>query len=115
MIGEMTKQSVMAVASYLGLSTQFVYTSAGYGNQMLKGEARIRDICRLEQAAIYYNLPGGRALYDPAMFSVDQIELAFIEPRLPAYSQFSGVFQPGLSIIDVLMHNEPAAVRRMMQ
>lgn len=115
MIGAIAKHSVKVVADYLELPVEFVPSSAVYGNQNLKGEVRIRDICRCEQAGTYYNLPGGRALYDPGLFVADGIDLAFIEPALPVYAQFAEVFQPGLSILDVLMHNDPEAVRRMMQ
>jgi hypothetical protein len=115
LIGEMAKRSIVAVTDYLELPVEFVWSSAVYDNHLLKGEALIRDICRREQATVYYNLPGGRALYDAAKFAGDGIELSFIEPILPAYEQFSSVFEPGLSIIDVLMHNEPAAVKRMLK
>ncbi len=115
LISEMAKQSIVAVTDYLELPVKYVWSSTAYNNQSLKGEALIRDICCREGATVYYNLPGGRDLYDPGTFADDGIELAFIEPNLSVYKQFSTLFQPGLSIIDVLMHNEAAAIKRMLK
>lgn len=115
LIGEMAKRSVVEVAKYLDLPTQFVWSTRIYENPGLTGEARIRDICQQEHASAYYNLPGGQELYGPDAFAADGIALHFIEPNLPAYPQFAGQFHPGLSIVDVLMHVDRATVRAMLQ
>ena len=114
-IGAMARASVEAVSRYLELPVQLIASSAGYGNQALKGEARIIDICRREGATSYFNLPGGRSLYQESAFLQHDVALNFIEPRLPAYPQCSAVFVPGLSILDVLMHNDPQSIRMMLQ
>lgn len=113
-IGEIAKASVTAVARYLGLDRQFVHSSAGYGNESLSGPARVLDICAREGASDYYNPPGGRALYSEQAFEERGIGLHFIAPRLDPYPQFADSFEPGLSIIDVLMFNDRDQVRNMI-
>lgn len=113
-IGELAKRSVTAVASYLGLPADFVWTSAAYANDTLAGSERVLDICGREGAHEYWNLPGGRELYDAASFAARGVELHFLEPHLPEYPQGGGGFQRGLSIVDVLMWNEAPSVVAML-
>ncbi len=115
MIGEMAKHSVEVVSHYLGLRPKFIASSSVYCNESMKSDARIRDICLRENALEYVNLPGGRELYDPSKFASAGINLSFVEASLPCYPQFSSDFHPGLSIIDVLMHNDPATVKEMLR
>ena len=63
----------------------------------------------------YINAPGGRALFDQMQFHQSGIELQFLDPLLPVYQQSSLEFQPGLSVIDVLMWNSTDTVREMIR
>ncbi|HLL13124.1 MAG TPA: WbqC family protein [Rubrivivax sp.] len=110
-IADIARGSVVRCADYIGLATDFVPTSAHYGNHELKASQRVLDICRREAADEYWNLPGGRVLYDSAEFAEHGIALHFVDPIPFSYAQGSHDFVPGLSIIDVLMHNPPSAVR----
>ena len=114
-IGDLARQSVQAVAEYLSLPCQIVPTSRAYGNDRLKGEERVIDICVREQAATYINVPGGRMLYEPRHFARQRIRLGFINPQLAAYPQFSGAHIPALSIIDLLMFNDRQAARDLLR
>ncbi|HZW12299.1 MAG TPA: WbqC family protein [Noviherbaspirillum sp.] len=114
-ISAVAKRSVTAVAKYLDLKTEFVASSSSYDNGGLNGAERILDICRRERASQYFNLPGGRELYDTSSFESNGMSLHFIEPTLNAYRQVSEQFHSGLSIIDVLMFNEKKAVLEMLQ
>lgn len=113
-ISEMAKKSVITVAEYLNLTTEFVLTSATYRNESLSGVERVLDICRRERALSYYNLPGGKDLYDPGVFAANGIELRFLEPELPEYSQGHERCHVGLSILDVLMWNDQRAAAQML-
>lgn len=113
-VSTLASRSVVDVARYLKLDTEFVMSSQPYGNATLKGPQRVLDICAKERADIYLNLPGGKALYEPRVFSEAGIELIFIEPSLPPYPQHSTTFCPGLSILDVLMFNDPDEARAML-
>ncbi|MGH9879539.1 MAG: WbqC family protein, partial [Nitrososphaerales archaeon] len=113
-ISNLVKASVVAVSDYLGLKTQFVLSSTVYKNEHLNGSARIIDICHKEKTNQYYNLPGGKDLYDEKLFNLNGMELCFIQPELKSYRQFAPDFHPGLSIIDVLMFNDRDAAREMI-
>jgi hypothetical protein len=114
-IGEIAKKSILAVCDYLGLQSEFVNTSAVYANESLNGIERVLDICAREGAQEYFNLPGGRELYDEAAFRNRGIALEFVQPRLTSYNQFAREFQAGLSILDVLMFNNRSAVVSMIR
>ncbi len=110
----LAQESVMAVAHYLGLGTEFVISTGRYGNEDLRGSDRILDICRQEQAAEYHNLPGGMALYSAEDFSVAGVELHFVQPELLEYGQLEAPFKPGLSMLDVLMFNDRMSTLRLL-
>lgn len=112
-ISTIAARSVTEIARYLDIDTDFV-SSVPYANSDLKGVRRVLDICAKEHADTYINLPGGRALYEQGDFVRAGIDLEFIEPDLRSYPQNGSTFQPGLSIIDVLMFNGPDQVRMML-
>lgn len=113
-IGDIAADSVLMVSKYLGLATNFSNSSSCYENEDLHGSERVIDICKKERAEEYFNLPGGRELYKRELFEKDNIDLLFITPNLERYQQLGKEFHPGLSIIDVLMFNDPAKVRAML-
>ncbi|NNM91902.1 MAG: WbqC family protein [Candidatus Eremiobacteraeota bacterium] len=66
-------------------------------------------------ASEYINPIGGRELFDPLEFSSRGVRLAFLEPPDFLYRTAPFAFEPGLSILDVMMWNEPAAIRSALQ
>ncbi|CAB3778808.1 hypothetical protein LMG28138_00607 [Pararobbsia alpina] len=100
---------------HLGLKTDIVATSRRYGNADLKAQARIVDICLRENANLYINSIGGLELYDRTHFEQQGLKLAFLTPALQPHSDAGAAFIPGLSIIDVLMHNDAASVGEHLQ
>ena len=114
-IAELASDSVRTVTLRLGLSTEFVESTRGYSNEELRGQDRVLDVCRREEASVYVNPPGGRELYDAASFAREDIELLFLEPVLAPYVQGRGNFEPGLSILDVLMFNGFEGTRSMVE
>lgn len=114
-ISTLAKKSVLAVADYLSISKVVEISSELYGNQNLRGTARVLDICRQEAASVYVNLPGGRNLYSQADFSREGMDLLFLDGPMREYSQAGTEFHSGLSIIDVLMFNSPEEVVGMLE
>jgi len=103
-----------AVMGYVGIDTELVPSSSGYGNQDLSGESRILDICRKEGATDYVNPAGGKELYSKASFAANGVHLWFIKNNLPAYTQFGDPFQPGLSVLDAMMFVPPGELGEMV-
>ena len=105
-ISELAIKSVIEVAQYLNLKTEFEICSDVYSNTYLSGQNRVLDICRSEKATTYINPFGGMELYSQSIFYEKNIELFFIKANKSIYPQFSEEFVPFLSIIDVLMFND---------
>lgn len=109
-VSEYNLNSLRLLADAIGIDTKIIDTSRKYKNRELKGQDRIIDICKLENATSYFNLSGGITLYDRDMFSQNDIDLKFIRSKDIIYRQLSDAFVPNLSIIDVLMFNDRAEV-----
>lgn len=97
---------ISRIAACLGIDTRLVLFSEAIEQHGLHGKDRILDICRQLGATHYYNLPGGRGMYEPEEFAGQGIELRFIEPGLRPYPQTTAEFIPGLSIADIMMQND---------
>ena len=63
----------------------------------------------------YVNPPGGREIFKKDQFDRVGIKLLFLDQELLPYDQKNDHFEPGLSIIDVMMFNSPKAIRQMLQ
>lgn len=113
-LDEFLLNSLREIVRYLSLEVEIVGTSRIYENAHLKGQERIFDICRQERASVYINPIGGVDLYDRASFSERELSLNFLRSRPVSYSQGKGEHVAWLSIMDVLMFNEPTAVRRLL-
>lgn len=104
-IAELARSSVENVKLMLGLNAELRNSSTMYDNAVLKGQARVLDICRRENAREYVNPVCGRPLYSREAFVQQGLELRFLQAELHPYPQGSGPFVPGLSVIDALMFN----------
>jgi hypothetical protein len=113
-LDEYLLNSIREIVRYLSLKVEIVSTSRVYKNEHLKGQERILDICRQERADVYINPIGGVSLYDRARFLVQGVQLYFLRSRPITYPQGKGEFVPWLSIMDVLMFNEPSAVGNLL-
>jgi hypothetical protein len=72
-------------------------------------------ICAALGASGYVNPIGGRELFDPADFASRNIALQFLSFENPVYDVGAYPFEPGLSILDVLMWNAPQTVVQMLR
>jgi WbqC-like protein family len=113
-IGDVAAESVQSVLAYLGIEKRLISSHDRYNNTHLKLADRVIDICRQENATTYINAIGGQALYTKDYFAARAIQLHFLKPTLTIYPQNGPTFIQGLSIIDVLMHNDPTTVRAML-
>jgi hypothetical protein len=102
------------VASHLGIGTPVVVSSTVGIDHGLKAERKVIALCQALGADRYWNPIGGQALYSPAAFAEEGIELGFLRTRPIEYEQFGAPFVPALSIVDVLMFNSLATVRRLL-
>jgi len=106
--------SLRLLCEHLEIRVNIVRSSAQYDNTELKGMARIIDICQQVEAEVYINPIGGSGLYSKQDFKKNGIVLKFLESEQFSYDQFGAEFIPWLSIIDVLMFNDRAMVRKVL-
>jgi len=114
-ISDLNRNGIFEINKYLGITTTIVPHSDVYSNTHLKGQNRILDICRQENAGTYINPSGGMELYDRSVFEEAGIQLFFMKAGLPAYQQNNQEFIAGLSIIDVMMYNSIENIHIMLK
>lgn len=72
------------------------------------------NISKAINATEYFNPIGGVGIFDKEAFKTANIKLKFLNINLTNYRQGDRPFEPGLSIIDVIMFNPPDLVREMI-
>jgi hypothetical protein len=115
-IGDLNLRVLREVCAYVGIpfageclsALQLELPAAG------DAQARVIAIAKACGARDYVNASGGRELYDGAAFAAQDLQLSFVEmPEVP-YDQRRSPFEPGLSIVDVLMFNSPGQARDLI-
>ncbi len=114
-ISRLVYQSLLVLLKYLEIDIKLIASSASYATEQLRAQDKILAICRQEHATHYINPAGGAQLYERRVFEANHVHISFLKPTLPPYSHFSPSYVPGLSILDVLMHNSPEMVKAMLK
>lgn len=100
------------VCAVLGI--EFAHSSSSemkfHPDPTMNAQERILAICESLGARKYINLPGGRKLYDERSFMARGIEIEFRDLPALTYSCVGYEFIPNLSVLDLLMWNEPAKI-----
>lgn len=108
-----------ATCRHLGIDTPILVSSEVEtppdGQPEPQGQARVIALCAALGADTYVNPIGGRDLYDAQAFAAHGLALGFLQTTGVCYDQFGDSFQPNLSILDVMMFNEPDRVRAFLE
>ena len=117
MISSLCIKSIKKTCQYIGIDTPFKTFS--------EMDLQITDVKEPDEWAlkitkatghqIYVNPPGGMSFFDKEKYVEEGIELQFLEAELKKYNQRNGKFEPGLSIIDMMMFLEPEEIREQLQ
>lgn len=118
-ISDLASDSVRSIAALLGLQTRFLFSSElDYdAASCAGGEDKVLNICRLLGARTYINPKNaeGLGLYNKERFDSESLDLRFINMNSIAYPQMQkGEFVPYLSMLDVLMFNDPEQTRQLL-
>ena len=113
-LGAFMMNSFQVVLDYLEIDTRLILSSTLEKDNTLRGKEKVKHICQLLGADTYYNAIGGQELYDKNDFKADGIDLYFVQTNLTPYVQLGNEFVPGLSMIDVLMFNNPIEVKQLL-
>jgi hypothetical protein len=114
-IADFASTSIVIFSKYIGLETKFQYSSKEYSDtKIFNREDRLVEIIIRNKGDKYINPIGGKELYTKDSFKKKGIQLNFIKAKPIIYKQFSNEFVPWLSIIDVLMFNNPEEIKMML-
>lgn len=105
---------LMRIASYIGIHTPVRISSSIEKDRSLSGQELVIDLCRRLGASGYINPIGGLELYQASRFNEHGLELRFLNSTAAEYAQYQNSHVKSLSIIDVLMFNEPEIVKSML-
>jgi hypothetical protein len=106
--------SLKKTASFLKVNTTLINASGSFENSNLLGSERVLDICLQRNKSVYINPQGGKALYSKDEFQEKGVQLNFLVSDLMPYKQGASSFVPGLSMLDVMMHNPLEDVQMML-
>jgi hypothetical protein len=96
-------KSLCELQFHLNLSCKIIPTSKGLSAPGSRGVDRVLDICKNLGAVEYWNLPGGKEIYQVDDFKRHGILLRFVECQMPSLGlELSGT--ENLSILHQMMH-----------
>lgn len=111
-IAQLNIDLIVFISDYLKLNTVFSVSSKSYpDSQGMDKELRLIEICKQNNVEKYINALGGQSLYNKETFLDNGLSLMFLEPKLEKYTQLSAEFLYGLSILDVIMNEDPIYIR----
>jgi len=113
-VAEFNANSIMRISEYLGINTEFSFSSELVVPSELKSQSRTIWLCKYCEADTYINAIGGQDLYSYEDFAKEGIQLHFLKTGDVRYPQFDRVFTPNLSIVDVMMFNSPENIEKIL-
>jgi hypothetical protein len=78
--------------------------SRGAKNELILGAMKALG------AGVYVSGVGAKDYLDEGLFAREKVAIEYLESVPPVYAQFHGAFMPGLSMMDMLLNAEPAAI-----
>lgn len=116
-IVSLNRRCIEAVCEYLGINAD-IKTFSKMKISVEKPNASDEwalNICKaLGGVDEYWNSPNGIAFFDRTKYEEAGIELKFQKIIIDPYDQHTQEFQPGLSIIDVMMFNSSEEINKML-
>lgn len=115
-ITKLNAHILQTICQYLGIAFNYqIYTAMDLAIEPVNdaGEWALH-ISKAMGASQYINPPGGIEIFDQSKFQAANINILFLAVELSAYPQRRKTFEAGLSIIDVMMFNDPSAINQML-
>ena len=116
-IVHLNQASLKSVCSYLGIERQFpVFSEMNLALEPVNApDEWALNTCKALGVKEYWNRPGGRDFFDVSKYEAADIDMKFQDVELIPYNQRPDMpFEPGLSILDVLMFNTPGEINAML-
>lgn len=117
MISDLDIESIKAVCNYLKMDFKYQkYSKMSIEIEEVNNpDEWALNICKALGIKEYVNLPGGQKFFDRNKYFDNGVSLEFIQNNLKPYVQKTGIFCPGLSILDALMFCEIEQVLLMVE
>lgn len=96
--------SVKLICQILGINTEIVISSSLGDFSEHRGKDKVIAICKALNGKRYVNAIGGMSLYNKDDFQNAGLDLKFVKSTLKKYNQNRELFEPGLSVIDLMMN-----------
>jgi hypothetical protein len=119
-ITSFNKYSIEVITSYLGFQKELpIFSEMNMDiEEPQDADEWALNICKKltnrDDKIHYINPIGGLEFFDREKYNENGIEISFQKTKIFEYPQKRGLFEPGLSIIDVLMFNSVAEVNEML-
>lgn len=114
-IGELATRSLRAVCVHVGLPFPERAFPADLDASAIHAPGDWGAAVALREGfPAYLNAPGGREIYSPERYAEAGLALGFVDPQLAPYPQ-GRAFEPGLSVLDLLMFVDPAEARARIE
>lgn len=115
-ITELNKNLLVEICNYLHLACEIkVFSEMGLAiEEVHAADEWALNISKELNAIEYINAPGGVSFFDRQKYEASHIQLKFIKNNLSAYKQFHLDFEPGLSIVDVMMFNSIEEIHEIL-
>lgn len=115
-ITHLNKKALSVTCNYLGIYREFPVFSEMNLTIEPAGAADewALNICKAMGCNEYYNPIGGTEFFDRSKYERAGVRIAFQQMEITEYNQGMESFEPGLSMIDVMMFNSPEDINVMM-
>lgn len=116
-ITELDKAAIEQVLIYLEINTPieiFRNMKVEIEDAMSADEWALNICRRIDGVNEYWNPKGGKSFFDTEKYKRNGIKLRFQEVEIKEYPQLGSEFEPGLSILDVMMFNDPKEINKML-
>ncbi len=116
-IVSLNKKAFELVCAYLGISRQFeVFSKMNLEIEPVSSpDEWALNICKaLGNVSEYWNSTGGLTFFDRSKYEDSGIKINFQKVEITAYDQKRTNFEPGLSILDVMMFNSVEEIHKML-
>jgi len=115
-LSELNIHSLLTTCSYLDIEFNYeVFSRMNLELEEVHGPDEWGlNICRALSVKKTINAFTGQKFLSQDKYRKKGVELRFLKYRFEPYSQVGGPFEPGLSVIDAMMFNSPAAIKKLL-
>ncbi|MBP9991498.1 MAG: WbqC family protein [Bacteroidales bacterium] len=115
-ITHLNKMALQVSCDYLGISREFpIFSEMNLAiDSVNAADEWALNICKAMGCTEYINPIGGTEFFDRSKYNQAGVQISFQQMEITEYVQGGEPFEPGLSMIDVMMFNSPEEINSML-